>query len=265
MSVKILSKKQLNAHTYYMQLSAPEIALNAKAGHFIMIRVRQMGERIPLTIADSDDQTIGIIFKVVGDTTLKLSECEVNDYVYEVIGPLGNPFSMPIIDSICIIAGGVGCAIGYPIAKQYKAKGVKVTFIAGFKDEGEIFYKDEFSKVADKVMIATEIFSKDNYHGNVLDALKEVLAQEKVDALFAIGSLPMMKAVTQLGDKHQLLTVVSLNPIMVDGIGMCGGCRVNVGGQAHFACVDGPEFDGRLVDFDKLIARNQAYDNYEKT
>jgi ferredoxin/flavodoxin---NADP+ reductase len=139
-------------------------------------------------------------------------------------------------------------------------EGIDVTFIAGFKDESEIFYEKEFHQVSNQCIITVEHKSENYNQGNVVDALNNVLLTKKVDALFVIGSLPMMKAVTKIGEQHQILTVVSLNPIMVDGIGMCGGCRVNVGGQAHFACVDGPEFDGRLVDFDSLIARNQAYD-----
>lgn len=260
MSYKIVNKRQLNKLTFAMQIEAKEIVTNAEAGHFVMIRVHQQGERIPLTIADAQGERIDIIFKVVGDTTSKLSQLEVGDNVYEIIGPLGHPFSMPKIQSLCVIAGGVGCAIGYPIAKQYMQKGVDVTFIAGFKDESEIFYEQEFHQVSNQCIITVENKSENYLQGNVADALNNLLLSKKVDALFVIGSLPMMRAITKIGEQHEILTVVSLNPIMVDGIGMCGGCRVNVGGQARFACVDGPEFDGRLVDFDTLIARNQAYD-----
>ena len=260
MSYKIISKRQLNKLTLAMQIEAKEIVTNAKAGHFVMIRVHQQGERIPLTIADAHGECITVIFKVVGDTTSKLSQLEVGDDLYEIIGPLGNPFPMPKIQSLCVIAGGVGCAIGYPMAKQTMQEGIDVTFIAGFKDESEIFYEKEFQQVSNQCIITVEHKSENYNQGTVVDALNNVLLTKKVDALFVIGSLPMMKAVTKIGEQHQILTVVSLNPIMVDGIGMCGGCRVNVGGQPHFACVDGPEFDGRLVDFDTLIARNQAYD-----
>lgn len=260
MSYKILSKRQLNKLTFAMQIEAREIVTNAQAGHFVMIRTHQQGERIPLTIADAQGDRITVIFKVVGDTTSKLSQLEVGDVVYEIIGPLGHPFAMPKIQTLCVIAGGVGCAIGYPIAKQYIKKGVDVTFIAGFKDESEIFYEQEFHQVSNQCIITVEQQSEKYVQGNVVDALKHILLSQKIDAIFAIGSLPMMKAITNIGEQHQILTVVSLNPIMVDGIGMCGGCRVNVGGKPHFACVDGPEFDGRLVDFDALIARNQAYD-----
>jgi ferredoxin/flavodoxin---NADP+ reductase len=260
MSYKIVNKRQLNKLTFAMQIEAKDIVTNAQAGHFVMIRIHQQGERIPLTIADALENYIEIIFKVVGDTTHKLSELEVGDHIYEIIGPLGHPFAMPKIQSLCVIAGGVGCAIGYPIAKEYSQRGVDVTFIAGFKDESEIFYEDEFHEVCNQCIIAVEQQSEKYVQGNVVEALNNVLMTRKIDALFAIGSLPMMKAVTKVGEQHQILTVVSLNPIMVDGIGMCGGCRVNVDGKAHFACVDGPEFDGRLVDFDTLIARNKAYD-----
>lgn len=260
MSYKVVSKRQLSKLTYAMQIKAKEIVLNAQAGHFVMIRVHQQGERIPLTIADAHENCIEVIFKVVGDTTQKLSQLEVDDEVYEIIGPLGNPFSMPKIQSLCVIAGGVGCAIGYPVAKEYMHKGVNVTFIAGFKEEDEVFYELEFHQVSHQCIITVEKHSEYYMQGTVVDALNRVLKTQKIDALFVIGSLPMMRAVTKIGEQHNILTVVSLNPIMVDGIGMCGGCRVNVGGQAHFACVDGPEFDGRLVDFDALIARNQAYD-----
>ncbi len=261
MSYKIVSKRQLNKLTFVMQVEAREIVTNAKAGHFVMIRVHQQGERIPLTIADAHGECIDVIFKVVGDSTFKLSQLGVGDDLYEIIGPLGNPFSMPMIQSLCVIAGGVGCAIGYPIAKQYTQKGVDVTFIAGFKEESEIFYEQEFHQVSNQCIITVEQQSEDYMQGTVVDALNNLLLTKKVDALFVIGSLPMMKAITKIGEQHQILTVVSLNPIMVDGIGMCGGCRVNIGGKAHFACVDGPEFEGRLVDFDTLIARNQAYDH----
>jgi ferredoxin--NADP+ reductase len=260
MSYKVLSKRQLNKLTFAIQIEAKDIVTNAKAGHFVMIRVHQQGERIPLTIADALGEFITVIFKVVGDTTSKLSQLEVGDDLYEIIGPLGNPFPMPNIQSLCVIAGGVGCAIGYPIAKQTMQEGIDVTFIAGFKDESEVFYEEEFHQVSNQCIITVDNKSENYNHGSVVDALNNLLLTKKVDALFVIGSLPMMKAVTKIGEQHQILTVVSLNPIMVDGIGMCGGCRVNVGGQAHFACVDGPEFDGRLVDFDSLIARNQAYD-----
>lgn len=260
MSYKIISKRQLNKLTFAMHIMAKEIVTNAKAGHFVMIRAHQQGERIPLTIAGVNGESINVIFKVVGDTTLKLSQLEVGDDLYEIIGPLGNPFPMPNIQSLCVIAGGVGCAIGYPIAKQSMQEDIDVTFIAGFKDESEIFYEQEFHQVSNQCIITVENKSENFNQGTVVDALNNLLQTQKVDALFVIGSLPMMKAVTKIGEQHQILTVVSLNPIMVDGIGMCGGCRVNVGGQAHFACVDGPEFDGRLVDFDSLIARNQAYE-----
>lgn len=260
MSYKIGRKRQLNKLTFALQIEAKDIVTNAQAGHFVMIRTHQQGERIPLTIADAQGDYIEIIFKVVGETTHKLSQLEVGDDVYEIIGPLGHPFAMPNIQSLCVIAGGVGCAIGYPIAKEYIRKGVNVTFIAGFKDEGEVFYEQEIYQVSHKSIITVENTSDNYVQGTVVDALNNLLATQKMDALFAIGSLPMMKAITKIGEQHEILTVVSLNPIMVDGIGMCGGCRVNVGGKAQFACVDGPEFDGRLVDFDTLIARNQAYD-----
>jgi ferredoxin/flavodoxin---NADP+ reductase len=260
MSYKIGRKRQLNKLTFAMQIEAKDIVTNAQAGHFVMIRTHQQGERIPLTIANAQGDYIEIIFKVVGETTHKLSQLEVGDDVYEIIGPLGHPFAMPKIQSLCVIAGGVGCAIGYPIAKEYMKKDVNVTFIAGFKDESEVFYEHEFHQVSHQCIITVEQPSDKFMQGNVVDALNNVLKTQNIDAIFAIGSLPMMKAVTNIGEQHHILTVVSLNPIMVDGIGMCGGCRVNVGGKAHFACVDGPEFDGRLVDFDNLIARNQAYD-----
>ena len=156
MSYKIVSKRQLNKLTFAMQVTAKEIVTNAKAGHFVMIRVHQQGERIPLTIADAKGEVIDVIFKVVGDTTFKLSQLEVGDELYEIIGPLGNPFSMPIIQTLCVIAGGVGCAIGYPIAKQYTQKGIDVTFIAGFKDESEVFYEQEFHQVSNECIIAVE-------------------------------------------------------------------------------------------------------------
>jgi ferredoxin/flavodoxin---NADP+ reductase len=263
---KILKKDILNSGVVSMIIEAPRIAAKAKAGNFVMIRIDEHGERFPLTIADSDKEngTVRIIFQVVGGSTIKLNRLEQGDEVRDIVGPLGMPVHHENIKHAIVIGGGVGCAIAYPHAKALKQQQAKVSFIAGFRNKDLFILQEEINQIADQAYFTTDdgsAFRK----GFVTDVLKEILEKEKdVDLVIAIGPVVMMKAVTRLTKPYQIKTVVSLNPIMIDGTGMCGGCRVKVGQEYKFACVDGPEFDGHLVDFDELILRNSAYVQQEK-
>jgi ferredoxin/flavodoxin---NADP+ reductase len=263
---KILKKDILNSGVVSMIIEAPRIAAKAKAGNFVMIRIDEHGERFPLTIADSDKEngTVRIIFQVVGGSTIKLNRLEQGDEVRDIVGPLGMPVHHENIKHAIVIGGGVGCAIAYPHAKALKQQQAKVSFIAGFRNKDLFILQEEINQIADQAYFTTDdgsAFRK----GFVTDVLKEILEKEKdVDLVIAIGPVVMMKAVTRLTKPYQIKTVVSLNPIMIDGTGMCGGCRVKVGNEYMFACVDGPEFDGHLVDFDELILRNSAYVQQEK-
>lgn len=249
-----------------MEIEAPRIAAKAKAGNFVMIRIDEHGERFPLTIADSDKEsgTVRIIFQVVGGSTIKLNRLEQGEEVRDIVGPLGMPVHHENIKHAIVIGGGVGCAIAYPHAKALKQQQAKVSFIAGFRNKDLFILQEEINQIADHAYFTTDdgsAFRK----GFVTDVLKEILEKENdVDLVIAIGPLVMMKAVARLTKPYQIKTVVSLNPIMIDGTGMCGGCRVKVGQEYKFACVDGPEFDGHLVDFDELILRNSAYVQQEK-
>jgi ferredoxin/flavodoxin---NADP+ reductase len=263
---KIIKKDYLNAGVVSMEIEAPRIAAKAMAGHFVMIRVDEHGERFPLTIADTNkvSGTVRIIFQVVGGSTIKLNRLNVGDEVRDIVGPLGMPVHHENIRHAIVIGGGVGCAIAYPHAKALKKQCARVSFIAGFRNKDLFILKDEIEQTADDVYFTTDdgsAFRK----GFVTDVLKEVLeAQKDVDLVIAIGPVVMMRAVSQVTEPFSIKTVVSLNPIMIDGTGMCGGCRVKVGNEYKFACVDGPEFDGHQVDFKELMLRNSAYLQQEK-
>jgi len=262
---KIVKKKYLHPSIVMMEVEDARIAKKALPGHFVMIRADQHGERFPLTIASANsvDNTITIIFQIIGVSTMKLNDLDVNDYVIDIVGPLGNPVALEDVKRVIVIGGGVGCAIAFPHAKSLFEKGVKVDFIAGFRNKDFVFLKDEIEEVSCQFVITTDDGSGYR-HGVVTDVLKEWLSENSVDAVIAIGPLKMMKAVAELTRPYQVLTIVSLNPIMIDGTGMCGGCRVKIGTEYKFACVDGPEFDGHLVDFDELILRNQSYRDHEE-
>jgi ferredoxin/flavodoxin---NADP+ reductase len=263
---KIIKKEILNSGVVSMELEAARIAAKAQAGHFVMIRVDEHGERFPLTIADTDKEsgTIRIIFQVVGGSTIKLNRLQVNDEVLDIVGPLGMPLHHENIHHAIVIGGGVGCAIAYPHAKALKQQGSKVSFIAGFRNKDLFILKEEIKQTADNVYFTTDDGSAYR-KGFVTDVLKELLETEKdVDLVIAIGPVVMMKAVSNVTLPLGIKTVVSLNPIMIDGTGMCGGCRVKVGKEYKFACVDGPEFDGHQVDFNELMLRNSAYVLQEK-
>ncbi|NLB81297.1 MAG: sulfide/dihydroorotate dehydrogenase-like FAD/NAD-binding protein [Clostridiaceae bacterium] len=262
---KIMKKRLLNPQVVLMDVYAPRIAKSAKAGQFIILRVDEKGERIPLTIADYNVETgnVTIIFQIVGKTTLTLAALSQGDSILDFVGPLGVPSHFESVKKAAVIGGGLGLAIAYPQAKALHNMGTEVDFIAGFRNKDLIFLEDEINKVSKRTFIATDDGSA-GIKGFVTDVLKKLIEQgEEYDVVIAIGPLVMMKAVSELTKKYKIKTTVSLNPIMIDGTGMCGGCRVTVDGKTKFACVDGPEFDGHLVDFDEAIARSGMYKEIE--
>ena len=260
--VKIVRKKDLNPSVTLMEVEAPLIAKKAKAGQFIILRVDEHGERTPLTIADYDREkgTVTIIFQKVGLTTELLGDLNEGDYIKDFVGPLGLPTELPEgAKRVCVVGGGVGCAIAYPQAKSCHAAGLEVDVIAGFRSKDIVILEDEFRSVSDHCYVMTD----DGTYGEkgfVTVKLQELIdAGNQYDAVIAIGPIPMMKFVSAVTKPYGIKTIVSLNPIMIDGTGMCGGCRVTVGGKMKFACVDGPDFDGHEVDFDELMSRNTVY------
>ncbi len=259
---RILTKKVLNPSVTMMEFDAPYIAAKAKPGQFIIFRVDEYGERVPLTIADSDVQkgTITLIFQIVGRSTQKLNALEEGDSVLDLVGPLGVPTEIPEgAKSICVIGGGVGSAIAYPQAKALHKAGLQVDVIAGFRSKDIVILEDEFRANSTNLILCTDDGSYGK-KGFVTNALQEQIDNGvKYDCVIAIGPVPMMKFVCEVTKKYQIKTIVSLNPIMVDGTGMCGGCRVTVGGKLRYACVDGPDFDGHEVDFDELMRRNGVF------
>lgn len=261
---KILSKEYLHPTIVLMDIASERIAKKAQAGHFIMLRVDDQGERFPLTIADKDIQanSIRIIFQTIGRSTRKLAEMNVGDDILDVVGPLGSPIELPDIQKVAVVGGGVGCAIAYPFAKSQFEMGRHVDFIAGFRSKELIFLEEDMRKVSTTLTMTTDDGSYGR-QGFVTEVLKELIESASIDAIVAIGPLPMMKAVSDVSRPYGIKTIVSLNPIMIDGTGMCGGCRVTVDGKVKFACVDGPEFDGHQVDFDELIVRNRSYREIE--
>lgn len=262
---KILKKEVLNPTVTKMVVDAPFVAKRAKAGQFIILRVAEDGERIPLTIADSNPETgeVTIIFQVVGKTTMLLNAMNVDDSLVDFVGPLGNPTEIEG-KKVCVIGGGVGCAIAYPTAKAFHLAGADVTTIVGFRNEDLVILKDEFKEVSNAYYLMSDDGSAGE-KGLVTNKLEElILNGEKFDRVFAIGPIVMMKFVSLLTKKYEIPTTVSMNPIMIDGTGMCGGCRLKVGDEIKFACVDGPDFDGHLVDFDEAMSRNRAYVDFER-
>ena len=263
---KIKTKKVFNPQVKLLTVEAPEVARHALPGQFIMLRVSETGERIPLTIADYDREegTITIIFQEVGKTTRMLGELEEGDEILDFVGPLGNPSHLSGLKRVCVIGGGLGCAIAYPQAKWLHNNGAKVDIIAGFRSKDLIFLEDEMAAASDNLYIVTDDGSNGR-KGLVTDVLKEQLdAGVEYDAVIAIGPLVMMKFVSLTTKPYNLKTIVSMNSIMIDGTGMCGGCRLTVGGETKFACVDGPEFDGHLVDFDEAMRRGAMYKAEER-
>lgn len=262
---RIVKKEILNPTVTKMVIDAPFVAKRAKAGQFIILRVDENGERIPLTIADADPKTgeVTIIFQIVGKTTMLLNELNEGDSLADFVGPLGNPSEIEG-ENVCIIGGGVGCAIALPTAKAFHEAGKKVTSITGFRNQDLVILQDEFNKYSD----ASYLMSDDGSAGEkglVTNKLEELIQNgEQFDKVIAIGPVIMMKFVCKTTEKYNIPTIVSMNPIMIDGTGMCGGCRLKVGDEIKFACVDGPDFDGHLVDFDEAMSRNRAYSDFEK-
>ncbi len=264
---KILQKKVLHETVTLMKIDAPNIAKKVKPGQFIILRINEKGERIPLTVADFNREsgTITIIFQVVGSTTKLLNELNENDNILDVVGPLGKASKLDDIKKVALIGGGVGCAIAYPIAKYLNGKKAIVHTIVGFRNKSLVILKNEFERVSNKFILTTDDGSCGE-KGLVTDALKRLIVDcgENYDEVIAIGPLVMMKFVCKLTKKYNIKTTVSMNPIMIDGTGMCGGCRIIVDGQTRFACVDGPDFDGHKVDFNTAIERNRMYVEHEK-
>ena len=262
---KIVRKKELNPTVTLMDIEAPFVAKKAKAGQFIIFRSDEMGERVPLTVAGTDKEagTVTIIFQKVGFTTKALGELNEGDYIRDFVGPLGKPTPVEGKKKVCVVGGGVGCAIALPSARGFKEAGAEVTVIVGFRSKDIVILEDEFKEVADHFIMMTDDGSYGR-HGLVTQPLQELLeAGEQFDEVLAIGPVPMMKFVCKTTEPFGVHTSVSLNPIMIDGTGMCGGCRVTVGGETKFACVDGPEFDGHKVDFAELMSRNGTYRDRE--
>ena len=262
----ILKKEALNPTVTRMVIDAPLIAKKAEPGQFIILRVHEDGERIPLTIADFDREqgTVTIIFQIVGATTELLNHLEEGDSLHDFVGPLGRPSETEGLKKVAVIGGGVGCAIAYPVAKKLHQQGAQVHAIVGFRNKDLVILEEEFRAVSDRFVPMSDDGSWGE-KGLVTNALEQLIAAgEQYDEVIAIGPLVMMKFVTQLTKQHNIKTVVSMNPIMIDGTGMCGGCRLSVGGKTKFACVDGPDFDGFEVDFDEAMERNAMYRDFER-
>ena len=263
---KIVRKKSLNPTVTLMDIEAPLVAKKAKAGQFIILRVDGDGERIPLTVAGCDQEkgTVTIIFQIVGATTEKLNHKNEGESIEDFVGPLGMPTEIERLKKVCVIGGGVGCAIALPVARALHEQGAEVTAIAGFRNKDLVILEDEFKACSDRFIMMTDDGSYGE-KGTVTVPLKELLEKgERFDEVIAIGPLIMMKFVCLTTKEYGQKTVVSMNPIMIDGTGMCGGCRLTVGGETKFACVDGPDFDGHLVDFDEAMSRSRSYAPFER-
>lgn len=261
---KILEKKKVRPDVYYFRLATPEIAKKAKAGQFVIIRIHEHGERIPISLADIDSKqgTISLMFMTVGKTSTEMATLEVGDDICDVVGPLGNPSHVKNFGKVVLVGGGFGVAPLYPIAKALKAAGNEVVTVMGARNADLLLYEDEMASTSDKVLVTTDDGSK-GIKGVVTLALEEEL-KSGVDLVVAVGPAIMMKFVAKTTEPYKVKTIVSLNPIMVDGTGMCGACRVSVGGETKFGCTDGPEFDGHLVDWDLLMSRQRMYLKEEK-
>jgi len=261
----IVEKVALNSSVTKMVISAPLVAQKAQAGQFVILRVHDKGERIPLTVADYDAQkgTVTIIYQIVGATTKRLDQLQVGDSLADFVGPLGRPTQTDGKKRVAVVGGGVGCAIALPVAKAFAQKGTVVDSVVGFRNRDLVILEEEFKAVSNGYYLMTDDGSA-GQKGLVTQALQTLLEQNQYDEVIAIGPLPMMKFVCKLTKEYNVPTVVSMNPIMIDGTGMCGGCRLTVGGETKFACVDGPEFDGHLVDFDQAIERGRTYHAFEE-
>ena len=263
---KILKKKQLNPTVTLMDIEAPLVARAAEPGQFIILRVDEDGERIPLTIADFDRArgSVTIIFQIVGATTEKLNHKNEGEFIQDFAGPLGRATETEGLGKVAVVGGGVGCAIAYPVAKKLFESGCEVHSIVGFRNKDLVILEEEFRANSSRLVLMSDDGSCGE-RGLVTDALRRLIESgEKYDRVITIGPLIMMKFVCALTREYGIPTVASMNPIMIDGTGMCGGCRLTVGGETKFACVDGPEFDGHLIDFDEAMARSSMYKPFER-
>ena len=263
---RILEKQNLNNQVTKMIIEAPRVAKKAAPGQFIILRSHQDGERIPLTIADYNREagSVTIIFQVVGAGTERLNHLNVGDFLCDFVGPLGNATHLDGLKKVAVVGGGVGCAIAYPVAKALFEKGAEVHSVIGFRNRDLVILEEEFKAHSTKFVPVSDDGSWGE-QGLVTNALRALIESgETYDEVIAIGPLPMMKFVSLLTKEFNIPTIVSMNPVMIDGTGMCGGCRLTVGGKIKFACVDGPEFDGHLVDFDEAIARSSMYRTTER-
>ena len=262
---RIVSKKSLNPTVTQMEILAPFVAKKALAGQFIILRVDDEGERIPLTIAgyDREKGTVTIIFQIVGAATESLNHKKEGDFIPDFVGPLGRPTHVEGLKKVCVVGGGVGCAIAWPVAKALKAQGCEVTSIIGFRNKDLVILEEEFKACSKDFYMMTDDGSYGR-QGNVCVPLNELLEKgETFDEVITIGPLIMMKFVCAATKPYGVKTIASMNPIMIDGTGMCGGCRLTVGGKMKFACVDGPEFDGHEIDFDEAMSRSRTYAEFE--
>ena len=267
---EIVTKKELNPAVTQMEIKAPLVANKALPGQFIILRVDESGERIPLTVAGVNklDGTVKIIFQIVGATTFKLNQKNEGEFIEDFVGPLGEPTHIENLKKVCIIGGGVGCAIAMPIAEALHNQGAEVTSIIGFRNKDLVILEDEFKSCSDTLHVMTDDGSYGR-HGNVCVPLSEMLKNgERFDMIITIGPLVMMKFVVEAARPYNVPVTVSMNPIMIDGTGMCGGCRLtlNVDGKrvTKFACVDGPDFNGYEVDFDEAMSRGRMYSDFER-
>ena len=263
---KIVRREEMSEGTVVLnEIEAPLIARKAKPGQFVIMKANETGERIPLTMADSDPEkgTITVIYMVVGKSTALFKTLQVDDAYQDVIGPLGKPTHLEKVGTIVCVGGGTGIAVLHPITRALKEIGNHVISIIGARSKDILILEDQMRAVSHELHVCTDDGSY-GHHGFVKDVMKDILENKKLDLVVAIGPVPMMKFVSKITKDYNVKTMVSLNPIMVDGTGMCGGCRVSIGGKTKFACVDGPEFDGHQVDYDELMQRLQAYHEQEK-
>jgi ferredoxin--NADP+ reductase len=262
---EIIDKKDLAPSIKLMKIYTPLIAKKAKPGNFIIIRIHENGERFPLTIVDNDKNNgaITIIFQEVGKSTKLLGNMNIGQKILDIVGPLGNPTNIENYGNVCCIGGGVGVACIYPIAKALKEAGNKLIIIIGARNSSLLILEEELKNISDEFYVCTDDGSK-GFHGFVTDMLKKLLNEKKkIDIVYAVGPAIMMKAVSEITKPYKIKTIVSLNPIMVDGTGMCGACRIEIDGETKFTCVHGPEFDGHKVNFDLLLRRLKMYEKYE--
>ena len=261
----IIKRRELNPTVTELWIKAPLIAKKAKAGQFIIVRAKENSERIPLTIAGFDREagTVSIIFQVVGAGTMQLNSLKEGEAVHDFVGPLGKATEIEGLKNVCVVGGGVGCAIALPIAQALHAQGTKVTGIVGFRNKDLVILEDEFKANSSKMVMMTDDGSYGRKGVVTVPLEEQIVAGENYDEVIAIGPVIMMKFVCLTTKKYGVKTVVSMNPIMIDGTGMCGGCRLTVGGETKFACVDGPDFDGHLVDFDEAMKRGAMYRDFE--